>query len=51
MDFNLGDLVQDQNDGSVGTVEFIDGTAVWVPWFCGKINHHNFFSLKVLETA
>tara|TARA_B100000214_G_C23789520_1_gene545199 strand:+ start:469 stop:657 length:189 start_codon:yes stop_codon:yes gene_type:complete len=51
MDFNLGDLVQNQTDGSVGTVELVDGTAIWVRWFCGRINHHNFFSLKVLETA
>ena len=49
MDFNLGDLVQSKDDGTVGTVELIDGTAVWVRWFCGKINHHNFFSLKVLN--
>tara|TARA_R100000008_G_scaffold802_1_gene648 strand:- start:2323 stop:2478 length:156 start_codon:yes stop_codon:yes gene_type:complete len=50
MDFNIGDIVRHENEG-IGTVQLVDGVAVWVRWACGKINHSSSFNLVILDRA
>ena len=50
MDFNIGDVVKHNNKG-IGVVRLIDGSAVWVEWRCGSINHSSSIELQILDKA
>tara|TARA_Y100000593_G_scaffold54560_1_gene102011 strand:+ start:411 stop:566 length:156 start_codon:yes stop_codon:yes gene_type:complete len=50
MDFSIGDIVKHKEKG-VGTVQLIDGIAVWVRWSGGELNHTSSFGLEILDKA
>ena len=48
MEFNIGDIVK-HNQKGIGTVQLIDGVAVWVRWAGGDLNHTSSFALEILD--